>query len=273
VSTKIWRLPCLRLKISDVVLSKPGQVEGFEWTLRWKENSALDDIGQWASSEIKTIWVTEGYTKKHVELQVREFIPQEGDRVERSWVTSNGQRRSVRIPPYAIVDMDAAKIAYDGYMKRGIVDCLKQLLGPREKLLWQTYALALKLTGDASLGDKERELLSSTLHLWMSVRLTTKSCEIVGEETLGMNPDVMGESIPKIPLPPVMGAQIDSILIHQIQTKLRHHTLENLQKLTTENKAKSWLTTYLVSFILLHNTALLMKHDAGYARKHGMKVG
>ena len=268
--SKTWRLPCLRLKISDAVLSKSGQVEGHEWTLRWKENTVLDDIGSWADSEIKTIWVTEGYTGKHVELRVRKFVPQAGDRTERSWVDADGTTKRVRIPPYAIVDLDAAKAAYDGYIKKGLVECFKRLLGPKEQLLWQTYNRAVRLQSDPSLPPKERELLTSTLQLWMSIRLTTKSCEIVGQETLGMSKEMTGQSIP---LPPVMGAQIDSILINQILAQLRHNTLDNLQKLTAENKQKTWLTTYLVTFILLHNTALLMKHDAGYARKHGIKVG
>jgi len=275
-SSKVWRLPCLRLKINDVILSKPGQVEGYEWTLRWRENMVLDDIGNWASTDIKIIRVTEGYTGHSVELRVRQFIPQEGDKIERSWVSSRGIKKSVRIPPYAIIDLEAAKAQCDSYIKRGLVDVFKQLLGPKEKLLWQTYSLARKRSIDQSVAPRERELLASTLDLWMAIRLTTKSFEIVGEETLGMTPDIMAdESSPapgKIPLPPVMGAQIDSILIHQIQARLRHITLDILQKLTTENKPRTWLTTYLVTFILLHNIALVIKHDAGYAKKHGMKV-
>ncbi len=272
MSPRAWRLPCLRLKLSDVVLSKPGQVQGYEWTLRWKADTALDDIGNWASSDTKTIRVTEGYTDTSVQLVVREFVPQEGDRLERSWVSSDGRTRSVRIPPYAIVDPRAARVAYEAYIRKGLAECFKKLLGPGEKLLWRTYSMALKLQRDRTMPLKERELITSTLDLWMSIRLTTKSFEIVGDETLGMQPDIMGNENPKIPLPPVMGAQIDSILIHQIQSHLRHNTLDNPQKLTTDNKNKTWLTTYLVTFILLHNTALLMRHDAGYAKKHGMKV-
>jgi hypothetical protein len=51
-----------------------------------------------------------------------------------------------------------------------------------------------------------------TLRLWMAVRLTTKSTIIVGDETLGMSRDIMDKTSPIhgcIPLPPVMGAQLD----------------------------------------------------------------
>lgn len=235
----------------------------------------MDDIGSWAASDTKVIRVTEGYTGQFIELRVRKFHPQKGDSLERSWV-SNGVKKSVPIPPFAIVDMEAAKGAFDSYIKKGLVECCKRLLGPKEKLLWRTYAVGMKMMGDTSTDDKEKELLNNTLDLWMSVRLTTKSFEIVGQETLGMDRNLIKDRANplhgRIPLPPVMGAQIDSVLIHQIQPSLRRKTLEDLQRMTQEKKQKTWLTTYIVTFILLHNIALITRHDAEYARKHGMKV-
>ncbi|KAB5580837.1 hypothetical protein GE09DRAFT_453314 [Coniochaeta sp. 2T2.1] len=273
-TNRVWRLSCLRWKITDVRLYKPGQVKGLEWTNRWKD-SVVDDIGSWAASDTKVIRVTEGYTRHFIELRVRKFHPQKGDSLERSWF-SKGQKKSVPIPPWAIVDLEAAKGAFDSYIKRGLVECCKRLLGSREKLLWRTYAVGMKLMGDTSTDDKEKELLNNTLDLWMSVRLTTKSFEIVGDETLGMSHNIIDDmDAPlhgKIPLPPVMGAQIDSVLIHQIQPGLRRKTLEDLQKMTQEKKQKTWLTTYIVTFILLHNIALITRHDAEYARKHGLST-
>lgn len=255
-------------------LFKPGQVKGHEWTNRWKD-SVVDDISTWDAPDSRVIRVTEGYTGRSVELKVRRFQPLEGDKIDRSWV-SGGVKKSVKIPPYAIVDMESAKGAFDDYIRSGLVDCCKRLLGAREKLLWQTYALAIKTVQNPATNEADKRLISSTLDLWMSVRLTTKSFEIVGDDTLDMSRDlIQDQDNPlhgKIPLPPVMGAQIDSVLIHQIQPHLRRRTLEELQKMTQEKKQKTWLTTYLVTFILLHNIALITKHDAEYAKKHGMKV-
>ncbi|KAG7293360.1 hypothetical protein NEMBOFW57_003408, partial [Staphylotrichum longicolle] len=275
LGAKVYRLSCLRLKITDVKLFKPGQVKGQEWTNRWKD-SVMDDIGNWASSQVRTIRVTEGYTGQSVRLQVRQFKPQEGDKVKRSWVSRNGTKHEVNIPAFAIVNLDDAKAEFDQYIKIGLVDCCHHLLGSRDKLLWQTYSLAIKTAQDPATPPAEKSLLISTLDLWMSVRLTTKSFEIVGDETLDMSRDIIDdEDNPlhgKIPLPPVMGAQIDSVLIHQIQPRLRRKALEELQKMTQEKKQKTWLTTYLVTFILLHNIALITKHDADYAKKHGMST-
>ncbi|KAJ3551803.1 hypothetical protein NPX13_g11272 [Xylaria arbuscula] len=272
-NVKVWRMPCLRYKITDVRLFKPGPVKGHEWTRRWVEGS-LDDISHWASTETRRVRVSEGYTKDTVELRVRQFVPQEGDSLERTWV-HDGVRKRVRIPAYAIVNLGEARDAYSTYINNSFVECCKRVLFGKDKLLLATYGAALRVTRDPTATDKEKELLNKALQLWMAVRMTTKSTVIVGEETLGMSPDIMDETSSlrgKIPLPPVMGAQIELVLIHQIQSSLRREMLENLQSITTANKQQTWFTTYLITFILLHNVALLCQHDASYARKHGMKV-
>lgn len=256
----------------DVKLFKPGQVKDHKWTERWKD-SVVDDIGNWASSEVRTIRVTEGYTGKWIELQVRQFEPQPGDSLYRKWVSKNGEVKRARVPAFAIVDMESAKTSFNEYIKRALGNCCTYLLR-KERLLQRTYSLAIKVMKRSSTHETERRLIKSTLDLWMSVRLTTKSFEIVGEERLGMPQDIIDDPdsplCGKIPLPPVMGAQIDSILIHQVQPQLRRDTLEELQKMTQEKKQRTWLTTYLVTFILLHNIALITKHDADYAKKHNM---
>ncbi|KAI8623895.1 hypothetical protein F5Y19DRAFT_468238 [Xylariaceae sp. FL1651] len=272
-NVKVWRMPCLRYKITDVRLFKPGQVKGHEWTRRWVEGVA-DDISHWASTETRNVKVTEGYTEHKVELRVRQFIPQEGDSLERSWV-HDGVRKKVSIPAYAIVNLDEAKGAYSNYINRSIPECCKSVLTGKDKLLVVTYLQAIRAARDPETDEKERELLKKALQLWIAVRMTTKSTVIVGEETLGMSPDIMDETSPlrgKIPLPPVMGAQIELVLIHQIQSSLRRELLENLQSMTQANKQQTWFTSYLITFILLHNVALLCQHDTGYARKHGMKT-
>ncbi|KAI1341513.1 hypothetical protein F5Y15DRAFT_358607 [Xylariaceae sp. FL0016] len=273
-NVKVWRMPCLRYKITDVKLFKPGQVKGHEWTRRWAEGIA-DDISQWASLETKNVKVTEGYTDQPVQLRVRQFIPQEGDVLYRSWVTSDGVRKRVHIPAYAIVDLEEAKSAYSSYISRGVFECCKKILSGKEKMLMATYVAAIRATRDPDTDEKERELLKKALQLWMAVRLTTKSTIIVGQETLGMPPDIMDDTSPlhgSIPLPPVMGAQIELVLIHQIQSTLRREMLENLQAMTQANKHQTWFTTYLITFILLHNVSLLCQHDAAYAQKHGFKT-
>lgn len=264
-NSKIHRLPCRRWKITEVKLFKPGQVKGYEWTRRWKDGTAGPDIGQWASLEVKIIRLTEGYGDG-VELRVRRFVPQPGDKLERTWV-ENGKLQRRWIEPYALIDLDGAKASYETYLRSGLTQMCKALLGPTQKLLWRTYEFAILRAQRPDITTEERDLIRKTLDLWAAVRLTTKSFEIIGEETLGI-PNTNGP----VPIPPVMGAQIDNILLNQTLPKLRRETLETLQTMTQAKKQRTWLTTYLVTFILLHNVALITAHDEGYAKKHGMET-
>lgn len=210
---------------------------------------------------------------------MRKFIPQDGDSLDRSWVAPGGQSRSVRIPPYAVIEPESIAPKYSAYIKRGLVACCTNVLrDQRSTLLWPTYWTALQMIQHRPnyMSSREHALLSSTLDLWMTVRLTTRSFEIVGDETLDMPADILDETSPshgKIPIPPVMGAQLDSVLIHQLQHNLKRNVLDALHKMVADNKTRTWFTMYLIMFILLHNAALVIKHDASYARKHGMKVG
>lgn len=223
------------------------------------------DICQWDSPDVKIIRLTEGYSDG-VQLRVRRFVKQSGDRLHRTWF-ENGEEQRWYIEPYALVDLEGARTQYDNYLKSGLNGMLKALLGPKEKLLWRTYEHAIRRLRRPETPEEEKELISKTLDLWAAVRLTTKSFQIIGEETLGIQP-LKGS----VPIPPVMGAQLDFILLNQTLPKLRRETLECLQTMTQAKKQKTWLTTYLVTFILLHNVALITAHDRSYAKKHGLKV-
>jgi hypothetical protein len=108
------------------------------------------------------------------------------------------------------------------------------------------------------------------LRLWVAIRITTSLIFICGEDTLGVSPDC-DETSPfhsKIPLPPVMEAQIELILIQGILIPLRKAVLDKLQKLILTNRPNRWFTMYLCILILLHNCSMITKYNAGYAKKY-----
>lgn len=261
-------MPCKRWKLTDIKLSKPGQVDepDLQWTHRWQDSTTLPEITQWANADIKEIRLTDGYGKAIV-VKVRRFKELPSDKKRRFIRHDDGTEETIPTEPFGLVDVEAVKTEYEQYLKLGIAQICKVLCGPREKLLWRTYQIAWERRDRSGIEADERALLSRTLDLWMAVRLTTKSFEIIGNETLGIPPDKTG----KIVLPPVMGAQLDKIIIDHILPKLRRETLETLQTMTQQKKQKTWLTTYLVTFMLLHNVALITKHDRNYAKKHKMK--
>ncbi|PHH64553.1 hypothetical protein CDD81_4332 [Ophiocordyceps australis] len=266
------RFPCVRYKVTEVKLFKPGQVVGFEWTRRWL-GSGRQPINAWASRGSRVICVSAGALPRWIELRVREFIPRDGDKLCRTW-DYKGTQKSVVVPPFALVDFTAAKMAYSEHIQDIMNDAIPSLAQASDGLLADTYTRAVELMDAATTPPESSRLLHATLSLWVSIRLSTTSSFIVGPDTLGMPPNILDETCGdagKIPIPPVLGAQLDLVLIHDIQASLRRKVLHALQKMMLQNKKKNWLVTYLIIFILLHNAALITAHDAEYARKHGMQ--
>jgi len=219
--------------------------------------------------------ITQGYMTVPLRVRVRKFLPQPGDKLSRTW-TANGQTRSVDIPPYAIVDLQSVESAYMDVIEPGILECLESVTEEEGGLLRETYLRAWMFAQDPGTSLEDRGLMLQTFRLWVAVRMATRSDVIVGPETLGMPQDIMDETSPlrgKIPLPPVMGAQLDLILSQNLIPKLRKSLLTQLQRMSQANQVRNWLVMYLVFFILLNNTALLFCHDEVYAKKHGMNVG
>ncbi|OBT85528.1 hypothetical protein VE02_05374 [Pseudogymnoascus sp. 03VT05] len=271
---KVQKPACTRHRITDVRLYKMGQVPGLEWSQRWS-NRTLKEMGVWATGETITIQVSEGYTSTPLKLVVSKFKPVKGDVLERSWVSSAGVKKKVAIPSYAIKDLAAARDAYRNYINQGGPEFFQGALDPKDRFLWMTYNMAITTSNDSDVPTPQRNLLRMVLQLWVAIRLNTKSTNIVGPETLGMPPDIFDATHPtpgRIPIPPVMGNQIELILSRDIQDPLRNDILDALQKLIYSNKPGCWFTIYLCTFILLHNCSMITKHDSTYARKHGLQA-
>ena len=118
--------------------------------------------------------------------------------------------------------------------------------------------------------------MQNLFRLWFAIRHTTGSSWLVGEDTLGMSPEVKDHSYPlfgKVPIPPVLLSQFDIIITLNLLQPLRKVVLDHLQRIIAANKPRSWLTIYLCTFILLHNCAMVTADRYRHARKHGLKVG
>lgn len=210
-------MPCRRWKITEVVLSKPGNVdvESLQWTHRWKETTAMPEITQWQDSEVKWITLDDGLLAKGVRVKVRRFKWLKGDLTERSWVDEDTKREvKIETEDYALVEVATVKAAYEKYLSdvhshmlggahsKVQLDKFKDLLRSKDGLLWKTYQQARHRRDDPLVTILERELLTKVLDLWVAVRLTTRSFTISGDETLGIPRNKNN----KTPIPPVMGS-------------------------------------------------------------------
>ena len=143
------KLPCLRYKLADVRLFREGSfATGHEWSHRWS-GKKMENITGWASSNTKTICVTQDYGDSAIAVKVGQFIPVKGDMLHRQWADGN-IIKSVPIPNYAIVDMEAALRAYKDHIVNDGPKYFKSALNFNDRLLWDTYSMAIDYSKTAA---------------------------------------------------------------------------------------------------------------------------
>lgn len=146
--SRVSNLPCLRYKVTDMKLFKSSVVPGLEWTNRWAGASDFDRINQWSDTDVRIVQVTQDFTARPLTLVVRRFIPQAGDALHRKWADGKTIKR-VLLPPYAIENMELAIQTYKQYINDEGTEFFHNLLDPTEKLIWDTYSMAIHTSNNA----------------------------------------------------------------------------------------------------------------------------
>jgi hypothetical protein len=198
------------------------------------------EIQEWDSSEVKTIELTQDIGDTFYKVNVRQFTPVKGDSLERRWKT-NGEPRSYKCSPYAIVNMKETGQQLMKFVEDNIRTFIEYFIGESDELLRGTYDMAFEHSEKAEAStprshlsnklikaneqrDEERRLLRSTLKLWVAIRMESRSERICGEERLGMVPqtfDPAANNYNQVLVPPVMSAQIELIMTAMILQPLK----------------------------------------------------
>jgi hypothetical protein len=113
----------------------------------------IQNITEWASPEIKTIEVSPlvGRTYK---VEVREFIPTEGDMLDEFW-SDGGVVKAHRMPPYALVNLDEAANARKQFVYNNFGSYIRAMVDKTEPLIWNTYVMAFKYSREAPVSCHE----------------------------------------------------------------------------------------------------------------------
>lgn len=103
----------------------------------------LVDITVWASKEIRTIEVTQNFLHAPYKVDVREFVPIEGDMLEERW-TDGAIIKTHAIPPYGVVDMEKTAEDLWHFVDENVANYFVNWVGDKDPLLWHTYWMAYK---------------------------------------------------------------------------------------------------------------------------------
>jgi hypothetical protein len=144
--TAIVRPICVRKKVTEAKLFVKGTHPQFMWSRRWK-SMEIGNITTWASSEVKTIYVTQDVAGLSYPLRVRMFVPEPGDSLRRTWNTK-GMPMYYQCQNYAIEDME--QTGRDGvkFVDSSIAGFIDHYIDKSDPLLHQTYLMALRYTDD-----------------------------------------------------------------------------------------------------------------------------
>ena len=101
------------------------------------------EVDTWFSSEVKTITLTQDVFNTTYDINVRQFIPQPGDALERTW-TTNGVAHSVPCAPYAIADMHKTAKTVSRFVDNSISSYIHYHIDETDHFLKSTYTMAYR---------------------------------------------------------------------------------------------------------------------------------
>jgi hypothetical protein len=142
------RLQCLRYFIKAASIYREQHAPNQLHTQRWS-SMAMVDITDWASSEIKTIYIAHVGMNTSYPLHVRKFVPVEGDSMVARWHDNEGVETVIPVPPYAIVNMAEAAWMFKPFIWSTVHDHVEAFVDMSDPLLAGTYRMALKQSVEA----------------------------------------------------------------------------------------------------------------------------
>lgn len=136
------RLPCVRCKITDSRLFDKGEHPQYKWSKRWPSWD-MTEVDTWRSAEVKVITITQDVLGGSTfNLPCREFIPVDGDSLERIW-KKRGITQNYPRAPYAIANMKETGDAVARFVANNVSSSIENYIDvTNDKLLQSTYSMA-----------------------------------------------------------------------------------------------------------------------------------
>ncbi|KAF5631754.1 hypothetical protein F52700_6676 [Fusarium sp. NRRL 52700] len=281
----IHRVPCLRLRIADVVLYRCG---GLKLTKRW-EGIEMRDIGDRLDTVAVTIEVSQNLCDKPIRMKVVRFRPIDGDVTARYWTDGHLGKETFKkkeLANYCLENIyDTAESVRQYTIDNALPAFYHTIQEESESEAGQgsiirTYLTAMaryldlhnehKTHGRLSQDDaKELEIFGNLFILWCAIQHTVGSLYIQGNETLGMLPETEDKSYPlygKVSVPRMVVAQFDTLNYNEILERYKEKLLRDIDWLFSQDKNRWWFTTYLVVFMLLREASRMTADRYRHAR-------
>ncbi|EWG47446.1 hypothetical protein FVEG_07549 [Fusarium verticillioides 7600] len=281
----IHRVPCLRLRIADVVLYRSG---GLKLTRRWT-GIEMRDIGDRLDTVAVTIEVSQNLCSKPLRMNVVRFKPIDGDVTARYWTDSLLGKETLKkkeLANYCLENIYETAESVRQYTIDNALPAFYHTIQEEseseagEVPIIRTYLTAMaryldlhnehKSSGSLSRDDaKELEIFGNLFILWCAIQHTVGSLYIEGNETLGMLPETEDKSYPlygKVSVPRMVVAQFDTLNYNEVLERYKEKLLRDIDWLFSQDKNRWWFTIYLVVFILMREASRMTADRYRHAR-------
>lgn len=107
------------------------------------------NINQWMSAETVNVRIAVCIKAASYELELRPFMPMEGDQLYQKWTDYNGFEKHHYVPNYAVANMDRAAKSMGRYVDDELAKYLLEFLEKRDLMFWNTFYAAFQWTASA----------------------------------------------------------------------------------------------------------------------------
>ncbi|EKJ79201.1 hypothetical protein FPSE_00512, partial [Fusarium pseudograminearum CS3096] len=284
----IHRVPCLRLRITEIVLYRSG---GLNLTKRWEGIEMRDVSNRQIMSPI-VIQVSQDFCKKPISIEVVQFEPQEGDVTARYWTECHSgrtTRKKKELPTYCLKSIYATanevrRYTIENALPAYLHTIKEELSSGREggPVVFRTYYMILtryvELMKEHKSGnamspedEKEAKIYGNLFILWCAMQHTVGSLYIQGDETLGIRPENQDKSYPlygKISPPRMIVAQFDNLVYNAVLETYKDKVLKDVDWLFSQDKNRWWFTVYNILFIFLREVSRMTADRYRHARQN-----
>ncbi|KAH7178705.1 hypothetical protein DER46DRAFT_622278 [Fusarium sp. MPI-SDFR-AT-0072] len=272
----IHRVPCLRLRIADVVLYRSG---GLKLTRRWA-GIEMRDIGDRLDTVAVTIEVSQNLCGKPLRMNVVRFRPIDGDVTARYWTDGLLGKETFKkkeLANYCLENIyDTAESVRQYTIDNALPAFYHTIQEESESEAGEGPIIRTYLTAMARMNinpaESSRGMMRKSLRFsatFLSSEHTVGSLYIEGNETLGMLPETEDKSYPlygKVSVPRMIVAQFDTLNYNEVLERYKEKLLRDIDWLFSQDKNRWWFTIYLVVFILLREASRMTADRYRHAR-------
>jgi len=270
----------------------PSMLVPAEHELFLPQRPGLKDLKEISKMEspITSINLTQHAGGHTLRVYASEFDPLPGDVISYKWRDKQGVDKAMEMPYLCLAAIEKVRNHLGRYFESTRNHFLESLFA-QDPLIAMTAAAAMEYTGKKSVSflvyrflvsslvqkrfsqltnRMQGSLVKCCLDMCAMARMTEISWEATSDEyTLGITPIIDDQINPgreKIPIPPIMQAQLYQMAIKTLLAPARAEISRRLEDMISPPTPENWFDTYLSAFILLNHIEHLARRSVSNAR-------